>query len=186
MWIRTQAMTKWLVFLPSLLMNHKQNCRVSYWFLSMTLRWLDYFSTIYITMTTRMRVSHSGSREGQGRRRWEEGEILKGEISQGDRKIDEQSAKTRLEEDREVVDFRRETALRIAENDRVCKAWSLMETLPRVAGHLAQVWFWSHLSCVGYKSNMKFACYSVSNLPIVSFSIANVLKWLYYLFNKIG
>ena len=44
--------------------------------------------------------------------------ILKGEIAQSDRKIDEQSAKTRLEEERDVVNFRREMALRKAEKDK--------------------------------------------------------------------
>ena len=44
--------------------------------------------------------------------------ILKGEIAQGDRRIDEQSTKARLEEDRDVVNFRRDLAMHKAEKDK--------------------------------------------------------------------
>ena len=43
--------------------------------------------------------------------------ILKWEIAQGDRKIDEQSTRTRLCEGRDTSNFRREIALLIAEKD---------------------------------------------------------------------
>ena len=44
--------------------------------------------------------------------------ILKGEIAQGDRKIDVDSANTGFEEDRDAMNFRRKIAPRKAEEDK--------------------------------------------------------------------